>query len=106
MRGNVEALGLGGVTRIWRADATRLGAAPAGAPFSLAFLDPPYGKGLAGPALAALGAGGWLAEGALCVVEEAAKAEVAAPAEFDLADARGYGDTQVLFLRRGPPRPD
>src|SRR5271156_5592074 len=62
LRGNVEALGLGGVTRIWRADATSLGKAPTSAPFSLAFLDPPYDKGLATPALAALGVGGWLAE--------------------------------------------
>ena len=48
LRANVEALALGGVTRIWRADATRLGSAPAGGPFALAFLDPPYGQGLAG----------------------------------------------------------
>src|SRR6516165_7834639 len=50
----IEALSLGGVTRIWRADATRLGSAPAGGPFALAFLDPPYGQALAGPALASL----------------------------------------------------
>ena len=105
LRGNVEALSLGGVTRIWRADAARLGAAPAGAPFTLAFLDPPYGKGLAGPALAALAAGGWLAAGALCVVEEAAKAEIVAPAGFGAQDERTYGDTKVVFLRRetAPP---
>src|SRR5580692_7267442 len=54
LRANVEALGLGGVTRIWRADATRLGGAPAGGPFALAFLDPPYGEGLAAPTLVAL----------------------------------------------------
>ena len=101
LRGNVEALGLGGVTRIWRADAARLGKAPAGPPFTLCFLDPPYGKALAGPALAALGAGGWLAEGALCVVEEAAKAEVVAPAGYHVEDERTYGDTKVMFLRRG-----
>ena len=53
LRANVEALALGGVTRIWRADATKLAAAPAGGPFDLAFLDPPYGQGLASPALAA-----------------------------------------------------
>jgi 16S rRNA (guanine966-N2)-methyltransferase len=100
LRGNVEALGLGGVTRIWRADATKLGKAPAGAPFTLAFLDPPYGKGLAGPALAALGAGGWLSGGALCVVEEAEQAEVVAPEGFGVEDARVYGDTKVMFLRR------
>jgi 16S rRNA (guanine966-N2)-methyltransferase len=100
LRGNVETLALGGVTRIWRADATRLGKAPAGAPFTLAFLDPPYGKALAGPALAALAAGGWLAEGALCVVEEAEKAEIAAPEGFERADERVYGDTRIVILRR------
>ena len=45
LRANVEALALGGVTRIWRADATKLGSAPKGGPFALAFLDPPYGEG-------------------------------------------------------------
>ncbi len=99
LRANVEALALGGVTRIWRADATRLGKAPAGAPFTLAFLDPPYDKGLATPALAALRDGGWLAPGALVVVEEAEKAEIAAPRGFDVEDERTYGDTKIVFLR-------
>ena len=97
LRANVEALALGGVTRIWRADATRLGKAPAGPPFNLAFLDPPYGKGLAGPALAALVEGGWLAEGALVVVEEAAKAEIAPPEGLRIVDEREYGDTRIVF---------
>jgi 16S rRNA (guanine966-N2)-methyltransferase len=101
LRANVEALGLGGVTRIWRADATRLGRAPAGDPFTLAFLDPPYGKGLAGPALGGLVNGGWLAPGALVVVEEAEKAEIASPAGLSIVDERVYGDTRVAFLRAG-----
>ncbi len=106
LRANVEALGLGGVTRIWRADATRLGSAPAGGPFRLAFLDPPYGQNLAGPALASLVAGGWLEPEALCVVEEAAKAEIAAPAGLAVTDERAYGDTRiVIFERAGEPPP-
>ncbi len=100
LRANVEALSLGGVTRIWRADATRLGGAPAGGPFALAFLDPPYGEGLAAPALAALVAGGWLTPGAVVVVEEAAKAEIVAPAGLEAVDARTYGDTQVRLFAR------
>jgi 16S rRNA (guanine966-N2)-methyltransferase len=100
LRANVEAMGLGGVTRIWRADATKLGGAPAGGPFGLAFLDPPYGQNLAGPALASLAGGGWLADEALCVVEESAKAEVVAPAGVELADARIYGDTRIAIFRR------
>ncbi len=98
LRANVEALALGGVTRIWRSDATRLGKAPAGPPFTLAFLDPPYDKGLAGPALAALCEGGWLAPGALVVVEEGAKAEIAAPEALDLVDERVYGETRIAFF--------
>src|SRR3954462_5019311 len=37
IRANVEALGLKGVTRLFRRDATRLGPAPPGAPFGLVF---------------------------------------------------------------------
>src|SRR4051795_5271583 len=58
LRQNVEALGLGGMTRIFRRDATRLGAAHPVEPFALVFLDPPYGRGLAAPALASARAGG------------------------------------------------
>ncbi len=98
LRANVEALGLGGVTRIFRADATKLGRAPAGDPFTLAFLDPPYDKGLAGPALAGLLDGGWLAPGALIVVEESAKAEILAPAALSVVDERQYGDARLVFF--------
>ena len=44
LRENVAALGLGGVSRIFRRDATKLGEAHPVPPFSLAFLDPPYGQ--------------------------------------------------------------
>jgi len=103
IRANVDAFALGGMTRIWRADATRLGSAPAGGPFALAFLDPPYGQGLAGPALASLIEGGWLEPDALLVVEEAAKAEIAVPAGLASVDERTYGDTRIaIFQARAP----
>ncbi len=98
-RSNVEALGLGGATRIFRRDATKLGAAHPVEPFSLVFLDPPYGKGLATKALASAREGGWLAPGALVVVEEAANAEFAAPAGFIELERRDYDDTELVFLR-------
>src|SRR6201981_3537403 len=50
LRNNVEALALGGVTKVYRRDATDLGPAHPVEPFSLVFLDPPYGQGLAGEA--------------------------------------------------------
>lgn len=99
LRGNIEALGLGGVTRIFRRDATKLGLAPPGETFDLAFLDPPYGKGLARLALDALIGGGWLAKEALVVIEEAANTEIDLPGELKQEDARRYGDTQFVFAR-------
>lgn len=101
IRDNAEALQLFGVTRIHRRPATDLGQKPAGvgAPFTLAFLDPPYRKGLCEPALGALHKGGWLAPGAVAVVEQA-KDEIPAAAEgFAEDDRRVYGDTQVGFYR-------
>ncbi len=103
LRANVEAMALGGVTRIWRADATKLGAAPAGPRFTLAFLDPPYGENLAPPALRALVAGGWLAPDALVVVEEAAKAEIGEVDGLERLEVRVYGDTALTFYRAGTP---
>jgi len=99
LRENIAALGLGGITRIFRRDATRLGPAHPLEPFSLAFLDPPYGKGLAEKALASARAGGWLAQGALIVVEEAADAAFTSPEGFEEVERRRYDDTEVAFLR-------
>jgi 16S rRNA (guanine966-N2)-methyltransferase len=102
MRQNVEALGLGGVTRIFRRDATKLGAAHPVEPFSVVFVDPPYRKGLAERALASLAGGGWLTPEALVVVEEAADADFKAPAGFTEIDRRRYDDTEFVFLTPGP----
>jgi 16S rRNA (guanine966-N2)-methyltransferase len=99
LRNNVEALGLGGSTKIYRRDATHLGPAHPMPPFSLAFLDPPYGKGLAEKALASLRDGGWLMADALLVVEEAKAAAFAAPEGFTELERRGYDDTEFVFLR-------
>src|SRR4051812_27680180 len=58
LRANVETLGLGGVSKVYRRDATQLGPAHPMEPFSLLFADPPYGKGLAEQALASAREGG------------------------------------------------
>jgi 16S rRNA (guanine966-N2)-methyltransferase len=99
LRNNVESLGLGGVTKVFRRDATNLGPAHPVEPFSLAFLDPPYGKGLAEQALASLRDGGWLTAEALVVVEEAKAAALVAPAGFTELERRAYDDTEFVFLR-------
>src|SRR5436853_4581963 len=104
LRNNVEALGLGGVTKVYRRDATNLGPAHPMEPFSLAFLDPPYGRGLAEKALASLRDGGWLVPGAMLVVEEAKAAGVVAPEGFEQLERRAYDDTEFVLLRAAAPR--
>jgi 16S rRNA (guanine966-N2)-methyltransferase len=99
LRNNVESLGLGGVTKVFRRDASDLGPAHPVEPFSLVFLDPPYGKKLAEKALASLRDGGWLTPGAILVVEEARAAAFAAPNGFEELERRAYDDTEFTILR-------
>lgn len=107
IRANAEALDLMGATRIHRRDACDLGAKPAGLgpAFDLAFLDPPYGRGLAERALAALAGGGWLSADALIVVETAADEPFAA-AGYETLDVRRYGAAGVRFLKAAPSAPE
>jgi 16S rRNA (guanine966-N2)-methyltransferase len=101
IRENVATLGLGGSARIFRRDATKLGPAQPLEPFSLIFLDPPYGKGLAEQALTAARDGGWLTPDALIVVEESTKAAFAAPPGFTPIERRPYDETEFIILRLG-----
>jgi len=99
IRRNAESLNALGLVKVWRRDATRLGACAPLPPFDLVFADPPYGKGLGDRALASLVGGGWLAPGAIVVLEEAERAAVTAPEGLATLDRRVYGDTEVLFLK-------
>ncbi len=103
IRETADALGVMGCTRMHRRSATDLGPKPAGlgAPFTLAFLDPPYEQGLAAPALEGLTQGRWLAPDALAVLEVGAREEIETPG-FDLLDTRDYGAAKVLFLKPQP----
>jgi len=100
IRDTIDRLSLFGVTRIHRRSATDLGPKPAGvgAPFALAFLDPPYGKGLVEKTLPGLLAGGWLGDDALIVAETARDEAFEAPG-FARADAREYGAARLHFLQ-------
>lgn len=99
IRANIDTLGLGGITRLFRRDATRLGPVETNGAFDLVFCDPPYGKGLAELALASARDGGWLAPGALVLVEEAVEAAFKAPDGFEEVERRRYDTTEVTFLR-------
>jgi 16S rRNA (guanine966-N2)-methyltransferase len=103
IRTNIEKFGLTGVTRIFRRDADDLGPAGTMPPFNLAFLDPPYGQGLAEKALAALAEGKWLVPGAIVVAEERAGTSIALPPGFTELDKRAYGDTQIAIARYAAP---
>lgn len=100
IRTNVEALGLFGNTRIHRRSATALGPRPAnlGDPFDLAFLDPPYDKGLVAPALDQLKSGGWLGPAAIAVVETGS-AEALEFEGWELLNQRVNGAACLSFLK-------
>ena len=104
IRENVDAMGLFGRTRVHRRSAIDLGVRPGadGPAFDLAFLDPPYAKGLGEPALARLADGGWLAEGATVVFERGASEPPFEAEGYEPLDVRDYGAARVSFLRFSP----
>jgi len=95
LKRNIEMLAVQAEVRVIARDARKLPHCD-GEPATLVFLDPPYGRDMGGPALAAARAGGWIAPGALVVWEETAAQ--AAPAGLRLLEARRYGDTVVTLL--------
>ena len=99
IRRNANSLGVIGQCKIWRRDATRLGPAAPQPGYDLIFADPPYGKGLGAKAPASLINGQWLNDGAVIVIEEAERAQLACPAELTEIDRRVYGETQILIAR-------
>ncbi|MGB3503612.1 MAG: 16S rRNA (guanine(966)-N(2))-methyltransferase RsmD [Mesorhizobium sp.] len=98
VRDNIEALGLQGRTKLFRRDATALGDAGTLGKFGLLFADPPYGKDLATQALVSAANGGWLSNGALCVVEEASGAPFTLDPRFELIEERAYGETVIRYI--------
>ncbi|MGF9562730.1 16S rRNA (guanine(966)-N(2))-methyltransferase RsmD [Neorhizobium sp. JUb45] len=99
---NIESLGLHGRARILRRDATKLGTANNIEPFQFVFADPPYGKGLGEAALLSAHEGGWLAPGALAILEERADVTVTVDACFKPLESRSFGDTRIDFFRYQP----
>ena len=95
---NAEALGEDNAAPI-AADA--LAPPPAPGPVAIAFLDPPYGQGLAGPALAALREAGWIGP-ATCAIVEIARTESLDMAGYAVVRRRLYGAAQLLFLEARP----
>ncbi len=104
IRENADAYGVMGRTRVHRRSAVDLGVRPGsdGEAFDLAFLDPPYRKGLGEQTLARLLEGNWLRPGAVVVFERGSdEPEIDTPG-YRRLDARDYGAARVLFLRASP----
>ncbi len=99
IRENIRLAGHVGDSTILKTNATRL-TANKSAPFTLVFLDPPYGLGLGEKALATAREGAWIGDGALVVWEENARQP--APEGFTLRDQRHYGDTWITILENKP----
>lgn len=99
IRSNIETLGLFGATRIHRRSAVELGEKPSGVGpnFDLAFMDPPYNKGLVVPCLRALQAGDWLTEKAIVVVETAVEESLDLP-DWENVSERNIGAARMWFL--------
>ncbi len=84
-----------------RADAERWLSRRAAEPFDLAFLDPPYARGIGFVAriLGKLGSGGWIRTGGTVVVESAAGA-FQWPPGFRQTRVRRFGRTQITVAVR------
>lgn len=96
----LKMFGLGGDrARVVRSDAfAYLKSAPE-REYGVAFLDPPYRKDMAGPALGLLAAGGRLAQGAFVLAEIEAEAGAPAAPGLELVADKKYGQTRILIWR-------
>jgi len=96
---NIKKLGVEDAATLLRADALK--PPKASSPCQFLLLDPPYQSGLAGPALTALKAAGWIADDARIVVEVATAEPFASPLpDYAIADERKYGAARLVFLGR------
>jgi len=104
-RRNIELCGFGVEARLLRRDCGGrldflISLVPAGG-FSLVFLDPPYGRGLAEKTLTSLAAAGLLAPGALVVAETGRNEDLPDRiGDLQCRDRRVYGEAAVHFFEK------
>jgi 16S rRNA (guanine966-N2)-methyltransferase len=101
LKDNINTLNETAHCRVIERPAERIGPAPQG-PVDFVFLDAPYGQGLTEPALAALAANGWLADGSLVMAEVAAKEPLTAPPPFVWVKEKSYGAARAVFFLYRP----
>ena len=93
---NIQTLNEGARSRLLPVKAQALPKAPN--PVDYAFLDAPYQKNLTAPALKMLEEQGWLKDGAIVMVEIAAKEDLDLPEQLTVIKEKNYGAAKVLFL--------
>ena len=98
LRRNVERLGAADRADI-RAQAVEHVPAPP-VPFDLVLIDPPYGAGLAQPALDQVAVPGWLAPGAWISVE-VEDGVLVSPSGLAIDTERRYGKARLILLQAG-----
>jgi len=94
LRANIAACGAADTSRVIEADVCR---PPAGDRCDLIFLDPPYGRDLAAPAVAALRRAGWCAPEAVIVAELGY--DDALPQLGQLLEDRRHGAARITVWR-------
>ncbi|WCR55508.1 16S rRNA (guanine(966)-N(2))-methyltransferase RsmD [Bartonella clarridgeiae] len=96
---NIETLGLQGVGRILRRDATKLGNIGTMLAFDIIFADPPYGCSLGEKAFIQAFKGKWAKTETFFILEEAKEAIINLPDPFYLEDERFYSDTAIRIYK-------
>lgn len=97
LQANVENLGVQVEAGLVKDDVLKVLKRPPQEPYSLVFMDPPYRKKLAEPALRLLAAHGWLAPGAFVTAEIEKEARFAVPQGFTLETDRLLGQTRICI---------
>jgi 16S rRNA (guanine966-N2)-methyltransferase len=99
LRANVDALGLAGA-QITADAVERFLAGRASRSFDVVFADPPYAEDIE-DLLTRITRGGWLADGAVIVVERASRGpEPGWPAGVEAIRSRRYGEATLWYGRR------
>ncbi len=98
LRGNIASLDAAARCAVIAADATRPPPPAARGGCNLVFLDPPYGRGLIAPSLAALRAAGWIGAQALIVAETSNDEDPPAAGSALLAERR-HGAARISIWR-------
>ena len=94
---NIESLKIEEPTKTIKADAMKLEQAPQ--QYDIAFLDPPYFKGMIPKTLKNIAAHNWLKKGSLVVIEYAIKEEVKLPEKYEILKSKNYSGTKIEVAR-------